>query len=117
MGESAVLLSALGIVASCVAGLIWLVKEQNKQNNSTLKDNTNATNNLNSTLASINHTLAENRKADKQYQKANADFRELVIKYLVEIDKKSDRNFEAVNNIKEQTVEHQTVVNQEGPKV
>lgn len=117
--EESVLLAALAIVASCVGGLIWLVKEQNKQNNSTLKDNTKATNGLTSTLTNINATLAASHKTDQENQKSNNNFREVVLKYLSDIDAKTDRNFEAVKSIKieEQLVEHQTVIKQETPKI
>lgn len=106
MGESAVLLAALGIVATTVGGLIWLLKEQHKQNNTILKDNTKATKDLTSTLTSIDKSLSENRKADREFQKTT-------LKYLTEISEKADRNHKYVQKIAQQTVMHQTVVSRD----
>ena len=106
---SEVALASLGIVASITAALIWLLKKQFSQNDTTLKLNTVAVDNLNKTLDSLNKSIREQDKAE-------LEFRKTVMRYLKDIDGKADRNYQYAQEVTQQTVLHQTVVssNKEG---
>ena len=98
-----VALAALGILATVIGALVWLLKKLFDQNNTTLQRNTSAVVELNKTLGHLNQSITANDKADRE-------FRKTVLGYLVSLDKKADRNHDAV--IGKQTVENQTVLQQ-----
>ena len=98
-----VALAALGITATVAGALVWLLKKLFDQNDTTLHQNTAALTELTKTLTHLNASIAANDKADREFQKT-------VLRYLVSLDKKADRNHDAT--IGKQTVENQTVIQQ-----
>lgn len=76
-------LSALAIVATVVAALVWLLREQFKQNNTTIKESTKAI----SKLADILDSFQETMQADDI---AKGAFNTKVITVLDKISRKQD---------------------------
>lgn len=97
-----VALAALAIVSTVVGALVWVLRELFKQNQSVIGK-------LSVSLDHLTDTL----------QKSDADrlgFERNVLNRLVSIDQKADRNYQATIRVKEQTVMHQTVLQQEEVK-
>ena len=105
----------LGAIVSVVfVGLIWLIKEQFKQSNTTLKDGTKASEALSATIANLDHTINRQLKAEDEREISSKTFQKSVMqnfdKQSKNLDKLTllqdkilktqDRNYEAVINQK-----------------
>ena len=105
----------LGAIVSVVfVGLVWLIKEQFKQSNTTLKDGTKASEELSATIANLNHTINRQLKAEDEREILSKTFQKSVMqnfdKQSKNLDKLTllqdkilktqDRNYEAVINQK-----------------
>jgi hypothetical protein len=111
MTGEAVALAALGVMATMVGVLVWLIKKQFDQNDTTIKDSNSASRELASSITKLSIASERQVEAIKQSREEQQVFQERVIAKLDVIDDKADRNFSAVQNIniKHQVVEHQTV--------
>lgn len=69
MAESGVSLASLGIVATLVAGLIWLLKAQFNQNNSTIQKNTDVIEKLTAVIDQLSDSMSARDKIDHEFQK------------------------------------------------
>lgn len=56
--QDSITLSALAIVGTIVGALVWLLREQFKQNNTTIKESTKAINKLADVMDKFSETLA-----------------------------------------------------------
>ena len=107
----------LGAIVSVVfVGLIWLIKEQFKQSNTTLKDGTKASEALSATIANLDHTINRQLKAEDEREISSKTFQKSVMqnfdKQSKNLDKLTllqdkilktqDRNYEAVINNQKQ---------------
>lgn len=116
----------IGIVSIVFAGLIWLIKKQFDQSNTTIKDSNIANKNLADSLEKLmvvlnnqHESYVERDKRDQAFQedmrksfKSQNDSLAEVVKTQKRIIKTQDRNYKAVINtqkIKTQTVEKQIV--------
>ena len=105
----------LGAIVSVVfVGLIWLIKEQFKQSNTTLKDGAKASEALSATIANLDHTINRQLKAEDEREISSKTFQKSVMqnfdKQSKNLDKLTllqdkilktqDRNYEAVINQK-----------------
>lgn len=68
MEQSGVSLASLGIVATLVAGLIWLLKAQFNQNNSTIQKNTDVIEKLTDVIDELSDSLKKRDKTDHDFQ-------------------------------------------------
>ena len=68
MAESGVSLASLGIVATLVAGLIWLLKAQFNQNTSTIRKNTDVIEKLTEVIDELSNSLKKRDKTDHDFQ-------------------------------------------------
>ena len=68
MEQSGVSLASLGIVATLVAGLIWLLKAQFNQNTSTIRKNTDVIEKLTEVIDELSNSLKKRDKTDHDFQ-------------------------------------------------
>lgn len=68
MAESGVSLASLGIVATLVAGLIWLLKAQFTQNTTTIQKNTDVIEKLTNVIDELSNSLKKRDKTDHDFQ-------------------------------------------------
>ena len=101
MLESAVILSALGIVSLIAGALVWLLKKLFTQNDETIKQNTAATQAL---IASIEK---QTKLFDKQ-EIASKEWQSYVIGRFDNIEHIGNKILS--QSVTEQTVAHQTVL-------
>lgn len=109
----------IGIVSIVFAGLIWLIKKQFDQSNTTIKDGNTANKTLATSLDKLilvlnnqHESFIERDKRDQAFQKDMRDSFMKVIKTQEKIIKTQDRNYKAVlttQKVKVQTVETQVV--------
>ncbi|WP_437770603.1 hypothetical protein [Arthrobacter sp. KNU40] len=117
MNDSAVILAALGIMATIVGALVWLLKKLFTQNDTTVKEGNKVNLKLAASIDKLAEASNEQIKQSRDQASKQRKFEELVIKKLDELGAKADRNHDAIVNkqtVREQHVEHQTVVTQEG---
>ena len=102
------------IVSVVFVGLIWLIKEQFKQSNTTLKDGAKANEALSATIANLDNTINRQLKAEDEREISSNTFQKSVMqnfdKQSKNLDKLTllqdkilktqDRNYEAVINQK-----------------
>lgn len=98
-------------MATMVGVLVWLIKKQFDQNDTTIKDSNSASRELASSITKLSVASERQVEAIKQGREEQQAFQERVIAKLDIIDDKADRNYTAITKqtVKEQTVEHQTV--------
>ena len=68
MEQSGVSLASLGIVATLVAGLIWLLKAQFTQNTTTIQKNTDVIEKLTEVIDELSDSLKKRDKTDLEFQ-------------------------------------------------
>lgn len=105
MPES-IVLTALGIVATIAGALVWLLKKLFTQNEDTIRQNTLATIELSKSINGLSAASSKQVTTLENQEKATKEWQQYVIgrfdglEHLVSQD------------VKQQTVEHQTVINQ-----
>lgn len=104
MDDNVVAMAALGIVATVAGAQVWLLKKLFGQNDSTIKQNSGVMVKLSTAIEKLTERIYKSESRDLKFQ-------ETVLKYLSELDTKSDRNYDAVMNqhVGVQVVEKQTV--------
>ena len=110
MLESTVILAALGIVATISGALVWLLKKLFTQNEDTIKQNTNATLKLSDSINALSAASSRQVQSLEHQEKANQEWQQYVIGRFDGLESLSHKIL--TQEIKEQTVEHQTVINQ-----
>lgn len=114
--EPSVDLAMIGIVATLVAGLIWLLKKQFVQNETTLA-NGNKIIDKNTNVIEKLCTLIDTMQVNSiRHDEENKVFQQYVIESLKAIIEKADRNHTAIKdmsvttqNVGTQIIEHSTV--------
>lgn len=111
MPGEGVVLAVVGVMATMVGVLVWLIKKQFDQNDSTIKDSNKASRELASSITKLSVASERQVEAIKQSREEQQAFQEIVVAKLDKIDDKADRNYTAITKqtVKEQIVEHQTV--------
>lgn len=110
-GES-IVLAALGIMATIVGVLVWLLKKLFTQNDTTIRQNNKVNLKLSEAIERMSLAAEEQIRSSKERAQKDQRWQELVVKKLDELDTKADRNYDATINkqvVHEQTVQHQTV--------
>lgn len=110
-GES-IVLAALGIMATVVGVLVWLLKKLFTQSDTTIKENNKANQKLALSIERLAESGEEQIKAYMTRREEERQWQELIVKKLDVLDKKADRNHDAIVGkqvVQEQTVQHQTV--------
>lgn len=110
MLESTVILAALGIVATISGALVWLLKKLFTQNEDTIKQNTTATMELSKSINRLSEASIKQSNALEHQEKATKEWQQYVIGRFDGLENLSQKLL--TQEIKEQTVEHQTVINQ-----
>lgn len=103
-----VILSALGIVGSVVAALVWLLKKLFSQSDETLKSVTESQAHLAVSITSLAAASENQALATANNAKAGQEWQEYVKERFDRLDKVGDNILS--QTVREQTVEHQTVV-------
>lgn len=116
MFGEAIVLAALGIMATITAALVWLLKKLFTQNDTTLREGNKVSLRLSMSIDKLAAASEEQIKATRERTQKDQRWQELVIKKLDHLDVKADRNHDAIIDnqvVKKQTVKHQTVQSQE----
>lgn len=102
----------IALVTIVFAGLIWLIKSQQNQSNTVMKDLSKNIAEQNTLSSAQIESLKERDSRDHEFQKnVTASFNKQG-KLLTAIIEKADRNYDATiatQNVENQTVEHQTI--------
>ncbi|WP_427007207.1 hypothetical protein [Pseudarthrobacter sp. H2] len=114
MNGAEVAIAALGIMATVVGVLVWLLKKLFTQNDTTLKEGNAANLELAKSINKLATASEEQVRLGREQATAREKWEALVVKKLDAIDKKADRNYEAsINmNVKTQNVQNQVVQNE-----
>lgn len=106
-----VALAALGIMASIVAALIWLLKKLFNQNDTTLKQGTRADLELAKSINKLATASEEQTRVGRERDAEQREFQKEVLHSLKTLNDKADKTFDAVAN-SPITIEKQHVQNQ-----
>lgn len=105
---AAVALAALGIVATISGALIWLLKKLFAQNTTTLKHLSDSSNNLARSIEQLSKVSERQTKIIERQEKNDIEWQKYVTKRFDILESIGDRLMG--QNIKNQTVEHQVVL-------
>lgn len=93
-----VALAALGIMATIVGVLVWLLKKLFTQNETTVQDNSKSNAQLASAIARLADASEETISASKARDEEQRSFQQLVIQKLDGLDGKADSIYQVVSD-------------------
>lgn len=97
MAGEAVVLAVVGVMATMVGVLVWLIKKQFDQNDTTIKDSNEASRELAKSIAKLSNASDRQIEAMNKSQEEQQAFQERVLAKLDIIDDKADRNYSAIS--------------------
>lgn len=113
MGGEGVALAALGIMATTVGVLVWLLKKLFNQNDTTLKEGNKANLELAKSINKLASASEEQTRVGRERDAEQREFQTQVLHSLQLLNKKADKTYNAVSrapvNIEQQHVEKQVV--------
>lgn len=108
-----VALAALGIMATIVAALVWLLKKLFNQSDTTLKEGNKSQLELAKSINKLATASEEQVRLGRERDAEQREFQKEVLHNLKTLNEKADKTFEAVNHapvtIEKQHVEKQVV--------
>jgi hypothetical protein len=110
LGEADVALAALGIVGTIAGALIWLLKKLFQQNTNTLAKLSASNETLAKSIDQLSRTSERMNKTLDNQEKNSAEWQKYVTERFNVLQGIGDRLLS--QKITEQTVHHQTVINQ-----
>lgn len=111
VGGEGVALAALGIMATTVGVLVWLLKKLFNQNDTTLKEGNKANLELAKSINKLAIASEEQTRVGRERDAEQREFQKEVLHNLQTLNEKADKTFDAVSN-PTVTIEKQTVQNQ-----
>lgn len=106
-----VALAALGIMATIVAALVWLLKKLFNQNDTTLKEGNRSQLELAKSINKLAAASEEQTRVGRERDAEQREFQREVLHSLKTLNEKADQTFEAVSKAPV-TIEKQHVQNQ-----
>lgn len=106
-----VALAALGIMATIVAALVWLLKKLFNQNDTTLKEGNIANLELAKSINKLATASEEQTRLGRERDAEQREFQKEVLHNLKTLNEKADKTYTAVSE-KPVTIEKQHVQNQ-----
>lgn len=90
MTEPEVILAIVGVLATTVGFLGWIIREQFKQNNTTLKEHKNIIESLTEILEKVHKSFDDDRECRQEENKQKQEFQDKVCKTLDKISTTQD---------------------------
>lgn len=90
MSEPEVILAIVGVLATSVGLLGWIIREQFKQNNTTLKEHKNIIESLTEILEKVHKSFDDDRECRQEENKQKQEFQNKVCKTLDKISTTQD---------------------------